>query len=561
MPPDRRELFAALAALGIGPVTFQRALAAAATAADEPPTVTPEMVKAAEWVAGVTLSDEDRKKVAGSLTESVRGFAAARRVGLTNDVPPAFRFDPTPGTPPYTGPRGTVTPNRVEAKKPDAADDLAFQPVTHLAHLLRTKQVSSVELTRLYLDRLRKYDPVLKCVVTYTEDLALRQARQADAELAVGIDRGPLHGVPWGAKDLIAVPGYKTTWGAEQYKEQQVHLGATVARRLEEAGAVLVAKLSLGALAFNDVWFGGRTNNPWNVKQGSSGSSAGSACAVAAGLVGFALGSETLGSIVSPSSRCGVTGLRPTFGRVSRHGCMALAWTMDKIGPMARAAEDCALVLGAVHGADRLDPTTVDRPFSWPAPRPVKDLRVGYVAGKSDDDREELKVLKGLGVTLVPITLPRELAGQIVGVILNAEAGAAFDELVRGGALDKIGALWPAPFRAAQFVTAVDYIRANRLRTVLMREMARATAGVDLYVGGGDLVVTNLTGHPTVCLPNGFRKAAGAEAPTALTFTGRLYGEADLLAVAKAYQDATGHHLKRPPQEAWVAKEAAGEKK
>jgi len=557
--PDRRELFAAIAALGIGPVTFQRALAARVADPPKPPTtVTAEMVEDAEWISGITLTEDDRKEVARSLTASLRGLTAARAVALTNDVGPAIQFNPAPGAAPYTGPRGTVTPSRVELKKPAKDDDLAFLPVTRLAHLLRTKQVSSVELTRLYLDRLRKYDPVLKCVISFTEDLATRQAKQADAELAAGIDRGPLHGIPWGAKDLIAVPGYKTTWGAEQYKDQQVHLAATVAKRLEEAGAVLVAKLSLGALAYNDAWFGGRTNNPWDVRQGSSGSSAGSACAVAAGLVGFAIGSETLGSIVSPSTRCGVTGLRPTFGRVSRHGCMALAWTMDKLGPMARAVEDCALVLGAVHGADRLDPTAVDRPFTWPAKTPLSELRVGYVADdRKEDDRAELKVLKGLGVTLVPVTLPNRLAGMISGTILNAEAGAAFDELIRPGTLDKIGKLWPTSFRASHFVTAVDYIRANRVRTLVMREMAKVMEDVDLYVGGNDLVVTNLTGHPTVCLPNGLTKRNGVEVPTALTFTGRLYGEAELLAVAKAYQDATGHHLKRPPQDKWVA-EAKG---
>ena len=314
-------------------------------------------------------------------------------------MPPAFRFDPTPGEPPYTGPRGTVEPPKMELAKPGTDDDLAFLPLAKLAHLVRTKQVSSVELTKLYLDRLKKYDPALLCVVSLTEELALKQAKQADEEIAAGKYRGPLHGIPWGAKDLIAYPGYKTTWGAGPYKDQTLDTKATVAKRLEEAGAVLVAKLTLGALAMGDQWFGGMTRNPWNVKEGSSGSSAGSAAAVAAGLVGFAIGSETLGSIVSPCTRCGVTGLRPTFGRVSRHGCMTLSWTMDKLGPIARSVEDCALVFGAIHGADGLDPTAVDRPFDWPAKKGPKGLKVGYFeTKKSPDERKELKMLKDLGV-------------------------------------------------------------------------------------------------------------------------------------------------------------------
>ncbi len=550
MNPDRRELLSALGALGIGPVVFHRAAATIAAEPSRPATITAEMIKQDEWVAGVSLSDKEREQVAQTLTRSLRAVDAAHKTELTNDVAPAIRFDPMLGVAPPAAGRGTVEPTPVELKKPASNDDIAFLPVTKLAHLIKTKQISSVELTKLYLDRLRKYDPALKCVITLTDDLAMKQARRADDEIAAGKYRGPLHGIPWGAKDLVAVEGYKTTWGAEEYKDQVIKQTATVAKRLEEAGAVLVAKLTLGALAQNDGWFGGRTNNPWNIKEGSSGSSAGPAAATVAGLVGFSIGSETLGSIVSPSTRCGATGLRPTFGRVSRMGCMALAWTMDKIGPICRSVEDCALVLGAIHGADGFDATTVDRPFFWPGKTSIKQLKVGYVG---NDDRPELKVLKSLGVSLVPITLPLGLAGRIVNTILNAEAGAAFDTLTREGKLDKIGKLWPNGFRSAQFVTAVDYIRANRIRTLLMRDMAEAMDKVDLYVGGGDLIIANLTGNPTVCLPNGFTKRGGAEVPTALTFTGRLYGEEDILTVAMAYQNATGHHLKRPPHETWVA--------
>jgi len=545
---DRRQVLAALAGLGVGNAVFRRAIVVAAQEIPRNAEVTAEMVQQAEWIAGVSLSEEDRKKVASELNRWRRTTEAARRLVLPNNVPPAFRFEPcrvSGGSPA----RGQVAAPRRSIQRPAAVDTIAYLGIAELGHLIRSRQISSVELTKLYLDRLKKYDPALRCVITLTEELALQQAQRADEELAAGKDRGPLHGIPWGAKDLIAVRGYKTTWGAGQYQDQVIDETATVAERLEEAGAVLVAKLSLGALAYNDVWFGGRTNNPWNIREGSSGSSAGSACATVAGLVGFSLGSETLGSIISPSTRCGATGLRPTFGRVSRHGCMTLSWTMDKIGPLARSVEDCALVFGAIHGADPRDLTTVDRPFVWPCPKPLREIRVGF--GGDRANRPELEVLRSLGVQLVPISLPRQRANLIVNTILHAEAGAAFDELIRAGQLDRIGALWPTGFRAAQFISAVDYIRAQRLRTQLMHEMADVMEQVDLYVGGNDLVITNLTGHPTVCVPNGFTKRNGAEVPTSLTFTGRLFGESELLAVAQGYQEATGHHLKRPPQETW----------
>jgi Asp-tRNA(Asn)/Glu-tRNA(Gln) amidotransferase A subunit family amidase len=414
-------------------------------------------------------------------------------------------------------------------------------------------------LTRLYLERLRKYDPALHCVVTYTEELALKQAERADREIAAGRYRGPLHGVPWGAKDLIAYPGHKTTWGALPFKDQTLDLKATVAQRLEDAGAVLVAKLTLGALAMGDLWFGGRTRSPWDPKQGSSGSSAGSAAAAAAGLVGFALGSETLGSIVSPCSRCGATGLRPTFGRVSRHGCMTLAWSMDKIGPIARSVEDCALVFGAIHGFDGFDPSAVDRPFAWPCPRDLRKLRVGYVErSEAAKDRDDLKVLRELGVQLVPIKLPGTYPIAALRIILGTEAATAFDELTRQGVTEGLNS-WPQTFRQGQFVPAVEYLRANRIRSLVMREMEELMSGVDLYVGGNDLLLANLTGHPTVVLPDGFRKAGAVEVPRAITFTGRLYGETELLAVAHAYQQATGHHLRRPPMDKVTAENAGGE--
>jgi len=559
MSLDRRELFRAVTAIGIGSTTFQRAVAAETqkAAADEIATITVEMVKNAEWISGVTLTEADRKAVANSLNGSVNSLKASRKIELPNSVAPAFQFNPTPNSIAAAEPRGTVTAPTAEVRKHEDGNDLAFFSLADQATLIRTKKISSVELTKLSLERFKKYDPALLCVITQMETLALKQAAAADQEIAAGNYRGPLHGIPWGAKDLIAYPGYPTTWGAGHFKDQKLDVKATVAKQLEDAGAVLVAKLSLGSLAWNDNWFGGMTRNPWNVKQGSSGSSAGSCSAVAAGLVPFAIGSETLGSIVSPSTRCGVTGLRPTFGRVSRHGCMALSWTMDKLGPIARSAEDCALVFGAIHGADGLDPTAVTKTFHWPRKDGAKGLRVGYIeTATAVGQREELKTLQDAGAKLVLIKLPTNFPLAMMQDILDVEAAAAFDDLTLAGVREGIG-MWPNTFRAGRFISAVDYIRANRHRTMLMQEMAKLFETIDLYVGGNDLLITNLTGHPSICMPNGFRKANGIETPTAITFSGRLYGETDLLAAAHAFQTATQYHLKHPPMDK-VTKENVG---
>ncbi|MCU0706563.1 MAG: amidase [Fimbriiglobus sp.] len=562
MSVDRRDLFRLIAAAGVGTAPFHRALAAEVSLVDEkkpepPKVITAEMVERAEWVAGITLTDAERKQVAASLTRSLPGLIAARKDPLPNSVPPAFQFNPAPDLAPSSVGRGTVTPPKVEVKKPAADDDLAFLSVVELAELVRTKQVSSVELTKLALARLKKYDPALLCVVTLTEELAIQQAEAADKEIAAGKYRGPLHGLPWGAKDLIAVPGYPTTWGAARYKTQKFDETAAVAKRLADAGAVLVAKLTLGALALGDQWFGGMTRNPWNVKTGSSGSSAGSCSAVAAGLVPFAIGSETLGSIVSPSRTCGVTGLRPTFGRVSRAGCMTLSWTMDKLGPITRSVDDAALVFGAIHGRDPADPTSLDRPFDWPGKIDLKGVTVGFVEGRQNADaRAELKVLQDLGMKLVPVELPNKLPLDAMKVVLDVECAAAFDELPRNAISEGYGRFWGSTFRAGQFVTAVEYIRAMRYRTLLIQQMAEMMKKVDVYVGpaGFDLLHTNLSGHPSVCLPNGLR----GDLPTALTFTGRLFEETTLLAVAKAYQEATGHHRKRPPMDKVTKENATG---
>jgi Asp-tRNA(Asn)/Glu-tRNA(Gln) amidotransferase A subunit family amidase len=550
---NRRHFLKSVAAIGVGGVTFQRALAAQVEPAKP---LTAEMIQQAEWIAGITLTDDERKKLVEGVTAQQRGFAAMRAVHLTNSVAPAMSFNPAPWLPPAVAElHRPVEPIAAPSpKKPDSKDDLAFAPVSTLCRLIKGKQISSVELTKLYLDRLHQFDSVLKCVVSFTDELALKQAEQADREIAAGKNRGPLHGIPWGAKDLIAYPGFKTTWGAGPTKDQVIDAKATVAQKLDDAGAVLVAKTTLGALAQGDQWFGGMTRNPWNPKQGSSGSSAGSAATVAAGLVGFAIGTETLGSIVSPCTRCGATGLRPTFGRVSRHNCMALAWSMDKLGPIARSVEDCALVFAAIHGFDGHDTCAVDRPFHWPPSRDLKSFKVGYVEGnRAVSEREELRVLKDLGVELVPIKMPSQVPVNAMRSILIAEASATFDDMMRQGVREGINT-WPNDFLRGEFIPAVEYLRANRLRTLLMDAMREVMTKVDLYVGGNDLMITNLTGHPTVVMPNGLRKQreSEVETPIAITFTGQLFGETDLLTLAKAYQDATGHHLRRPAMERHV---------
>jgi Asp-tRNA(Asn)/Glu-tRNA(Gln) amidotransferase A subunit family amidase len=482
-------------------------------------------------------------------------------VPIGNSVPPALSFDPQLP--------GAIGQDRASSWRPSASsappapsdlEELAFAPLTLLAQLLGSRQVSSLTLTEMYLRRLKRYDPALRCVVTLTEELALEQARRADAELAAGQHRGPLHGIPWGAKDLLATRGIRTTWGATPYADQVPDHDATVVARLEAAGAVLVGKLTLGELAWGDVWFEGQTKNPWNLAEGSSGSSAGSAAAVAAGLVGFAIGSETWGSIVSPATRCRVTGLRPTFGRVSRHGAMALCWSMDKIGPICRSVEDCALVFDAIYGPDGKDLGVADRPFEWNPGIDLANLRIGYLKSAFDEDHEQkvlddqaLDVLRALGADLIPIALPDYPIGAM-SFILSVEAAAAFDELTRSGRDEQLARQdeqsWPNVLRQARLIPAVEYIQANRLRTLAMRAMADLMTGVDVYVapsfGANNMLLTNLTGHPAVVLPNGVTESGAA---SSITFTGQLYGEAVILAVAKVYQDATDFHLRRPPMD------------
>ena len=500
-----------------------------------------------------------------AVNRNLVNYEKTRAAGLPFTVAPPLYFNPVvPGTSPMSArpPYRLSSPPTVV--RPKNLDDVAFWPVTHLAALLSSRQVSSRELTDLYLERLKRYDPKLECVITLTEDLARDQARRADEEIRAGRYRGPLHGIPWGAKDLIAKRGYKTTWGSETFGDQVIDMDATVVTRLEEAGAVLVAKLSTGELARGDRWFGGRTRNPWNLEEGSGGSSAGPGAATAAGLVGFSLGTETLGSIVGPSRTCGVTGLRPTYGVVSRHGVMPAAWSLDKVGPIGRSAEDCALVLSAIAGPDGWDLSLADEPFDWNPNLDVRKLRVGYLAdafaeertneaaSKENDDRA-LADLRSLGIELVPVSLPSHADMDALMMLLVEEA-AALDELTRSGRDELLIKDREEPeamlLRAHRLVPGVEYFQLSRVRTRLMEGMARLFEKVDASVapfltpeGDRTLRATNATGHPGVAVPTGF-SAKGM--PTSMHFVGNLYRDADLLALAKAYQDRTTHHQRHP---------------
>ncbi len=515
-------------------------------------------IASAEKIIGLKFTAKERKLMLDNLERNLQSYQSLRKISLPNHVSPSFQFNPVvSGKDLEKEQKSSTSVLSSDIQVPENFDELAFYPVTALASLIRARTITSTQLTKLYLKRLKKYGPRLECVITLTEDLALKQAERADREIAAGHYRGPLHGIPWGAKDLLATKGIRTTWGAMPYKDQTLDEDATVVVRLEEAGAVLVAKLTMGALAWGDVWFGGKTRNPWNLEQGSSGSSAGSAAATAAGLVGFSIGTETWGSIVSPCSRCGVTGLRPTFGRVSRYGAMALSWSMDKIGPICRSVEDCALVFNAIHGPDGKDLTVVDLPFNWNPELELKQIRVGYLKTAFERDYETkandeavLEVLRSLGVDLISFELP-EIPVYSLSFILNVEAAAAFDELTRSNRDDllvrQIENAWPNVFRQARLIPAVEYIQANRIRSLLEQEMIQKMEGMDVYVapsfGGSNLLLTNLTGHPSVVVPNGFNKQGS---PTSISFIGNLFEEEKILSLAKAFQEATDHHLKRP---------------
>ncbi|QQS49486.1 MAG: amidase [Acidobacteriota bacterium] len=568
----RRSFLKVLPAAGIGMAAPETAILSPAEQQrrqqEAEQKVTLEMIENAQQLIGIDLDEAQLEMALPGVNRNLSSYEALRKIDVPLDAEPAIAFHPPLPGKKFARARSKNRPGPVRAPEFKNIEDLAFCTLTQLAELVRTRRVSSMDLTRMYLSRLKKYGDKLLCVVTLTEELALKQAEEADREIRRGRYRGPLHGIPCGIKDLFATRGIRTTWGAEPFRDQMIDYDSTVVERLRTAGAVLVAKLSMGALAMGGRWYAGMTRNPWQPDEtniGSSGSSAGSASATSAGLVGFSIGTETLGSIVSPSSRCGVTGLRPTYGRISRYGAMGLSWTMDKIGPICRGVEDCALVLDALYGPDGHDRTVEDVPFNWNPARPLSQMKIGYIVaefegrggGNNQQNAEErrkmyqqaLDDLRRAGAKLVPFELPKFDTGPL-RIILNAEAAAAFDDITRDGRVNQLSGQragdWPNSFRTSRFIPAVEYLRAMRARTLLMEEMDRVMTGWDVFVtpapGSASLLVTNLTGHPAVVTPCGFIN----NLPQAIMFTGNLYDEAAPLRVALAYQNATDWHMKYP---------------
>ena len=558
------------------------ALARAQRGGGAPPTFGKDVLKCAEQIDGLHFTDAEEELAVSGVSRNLDSYEELRKLDVPLDTEPAMTFHPFDSRTRKRAPRPmvnlkpTARPARVDV--PGNLEDLAFEPVTVLASLVESRKISSTDLTKMYLARLKRYGEQLHCVVTLTEDLALAQAAAADQEIKAGKYRGPLHGIPFGVKDLFDTKGIRTTWGAKPYENRVAQVDATIVERLRDAGAVLCAKLSMGALAQGGVWFGGSTRNPWAPDNSSSGSSAGPGAATAAGLVAFAIGTETRGSIISPSSTCGVVGLRPTYGRVSRYGAMALSWSMDKIGPMCRSVEDCAIVFNVIYGSDGRDDTVVDAPFNWNPDGPLSSLKIGFLesefsataggggggrgGGNPEDARrraeerntllkDALDVLRTAGAKLEPMTLP-EFPANALGFILSAEAAAAFDDLTRSKEVDLLteqgAGAWPNTFRTSRFIPAVEYIRAQRARTLLNRRMDALMSTYDVFLsptGSASLGITNLTGHPAACLKAGFVDGA----PIALMITGRLYDEANVLRVALAYERATKWHGMHPPLE------------
>jgi len=568
--PDRRSFLAFFSGLGLSSTLFPGVLWAKLethSSADPPrPPITKSMLREAATVAGTSFSDQQLDRMLNGVNKLLPVYNDLRQVQLYNSLAPPLYFNPIlPGIKIDRIKRPTRASTPAQVARPANLEDAAYWPVTQLAQLIRIKQVKSVELTEMYLARMKRLNPKLLCAITITEDLAMRQARQADQEIAAGHYRGPLHGIPWGVKDLYAAKGYPTTWGAAPFKNRIIDMDATVVARLAEAGAVLIAKLSTGELALDDIWFGGQTKNPWDLTMGSQGSSAGPGSATAAGCVGFSMGTETHGSIVAPSAICGVTGLRPTFGRVSRHGIMALSWSCDKSGPMCRSVEDCALVLDAINGPDDHDLAVQDVPFNWDANLDISKLRVGYLKAAFENTRQTpqvnandaaaLQKIRSMGLNLIEITLPAHSELNFSTIMFGESNAALHDpfetqpaELVRQ---DEVTAQ-----NTYRLLPSTEYINANRVRTLLMQEMVQVMADIDVYIvpfDYGDYTpnpvaslnssVTNLTGHPCVAVPHGFDEK---NHPTSLTFIGKLYGDAEMLALARAYQEATGWHLKHP---------------
>jgi len=529
--------------------------------APTPLRVTKEMLRGAEQLFGIELTDAQKQMALQNVNSNLERYETLRKINVPLDTEPATLFHPALPGKRFNVKAVTFKLAKVERLNFNSVEDLAFATVPQLADLIRNRKISSIDLTRMYLARLKRYGPKLNCAVTLTEELALAQAAEADREIKQGKYRGLLHGIPWGAKDLFATKSIRTTWGAEPYRDQVIDYDATVVSRLQNAGAVLVAKLSMGALAQGGRWFRGMTRNPWQVEEertGSSGSSAGPASATAAGLVGFSIGTETLGSIVSPSSRCGVVGLRPTYGRVSRFGAMGLSWTMDKIGPICRGVEDCAAALQATYGPDGKDLTVGDVPFNWLPETPLSRMRIGYLKGEFDQQQDAerkaiyqaaLDALRNAGAKLEPIELPK-FSTAALRIILVAEAAAAFDDITRSGEINQLSGQepgdWPNTFRSSRFIPAVEYIRAQRARTLLMRDVDALMSKWDVFVSpapvSASLLITNLTGHPAVCVPCGFLKGL----PQSIMFTGELYDEGAPLRVALAFERATNWHTMHP---------------
>ncbi len=622
MALDRRRFLNVCSLAGVGSTLMPGILYSMAAKAEgdaKPFVVTDAMIDEAAKLAGVgPFTAEQKKQMRTSLASQHGAYDSIRALKIPYSVAPAFVFHPLPAAKRVKLDADGEKNERVHGiqissklvDNPSNIEDLAFATVRQLWDLLQTQKITSLALTKMYIARLKRLDAKLHCVITLTEERALKQAKIADEEIAAGKHRGPLHGIPWGAKDLLAVKGYRTTWGAGGFATQEFDADATVVERLDAAGAVLIAKLSLGALAMGDKWFGARTRNPWNLDQGSSGSSAGSASAVSAGCVGFAIGSETLGSISSPSTRCGVTGLRPTFGFVPRTGAMALSWTMDKLGPIARSAEDCGLILHTIAGPDGKDTSATDVEFQLWHAQDAKTVRVGYLKSAFDlppevkeqpaapnetaeqkKQREEqnhgayaarerrlydrrfelaaLDKLRAMGYELVPLELPK-LPSDAIAPLLTAEAAAAFDDLTRAGRdallTEQSPDDWPNAFRTARFYPAVEYIQANRARTLVIEQMRALFEKVDIIVAssfdGAQLTATNLSGHPALILPNGLRGSdaphppaiddgnnddiGGPNTPVSLTFLAAHYNDATLVAFGRAYQEATSFHQLHP---------------
>ncbi len=523
--------------------------------AQQKDTISKEDLKIAAKVIGLDFTEPERDSMLRDVRDNYTEYTRMRSLPLNNSVPMSLWQSPVlPGMQYETKQLPVHWNIPVNVSMPINKADLAFYTILQLASLIKNKKITSVELTKFFIERIRRYGDTLQCVISVTEDIAMQQAKAADAEIAKGKYRGPLHGIPYGLKDLFAVKGTKTTWGATPYKDQTIDEDSYVYTKLKDAGAVLIAKFALGALAMGDWWFGGRTKNPWNLNFGSSGSSAGSASATVAGLVPFAIGTETLGSIISPSTVCGATGLRPTFGSISRSGAMTLSWSLDKAGPICRSAEDAAVVFNYIHGTDGKDPGAVDMPFNYGVKKDIKKLRIGYAKNFFDRIRDTsanewnvLKAFEQMGIKLIPVNFPDSAAYpfDIVGITIGAESAAAFDELTRTDMDDLLTRQnkndWPNSFRTARLIPAVEYINANRHRYLLMQHMKTFFETVDIVItptyGGRQLAITNLTGHPVLVMPTGFNQR---KLPTSITLVGKLYDEATLLQLGKAFQLATG---------------------